>query len=248
MINKLELKEYAKFMGYDIGKQEKHYLQNLILSILSDFPLIFKGGTYLWFFQGLQRFSEDLDFTVNGDVPKNLEKIIIDRLKYYGIKASVNKKKILDIGLTFRIDAEGPLYNGDQKTKCFVYVDISKREKVFETVNFSLLNDVYNVPLKNILCMGLEEVSAEKVRAILTRNKPRDIYDLYYLISVKKIKFNKKLIEEKLKYYNETFNKTLFLERLNKMKKDYKKELEYLIKGELPKFELVLNIIEKWLD
>jgi len=30
--------------------------------------LVFKGGTALWFFYGLNRFSNDLDFTLAGKV------------------------------------------------------------------------------------------------------------------------------------------------------------------------------------
>lgn len=35
-----------------------------MLNALYDEQLVFKGGTYLWLFHGLPRFSEDLDFTV----------------------------------------------------------------------------------------------------------------------------------------------------------------------------------------
>jgi predicted nucleotidyltransferase component of viral defense system len=57
-------------------QQEKHYLQSLILTIVSDYPLVFKGGTYLWLFHGLNRFSEDLDFTAKGTLKKDFPQYI----------------------------------------------------------------------------------------------------------------------------------------------------------------------------
>ncbi|EFD92374.1 MAG: hypothetical protein BJBARM5_0891 [Candidatus Parvarchaeum acidophilus ARMAN-5] len=53
----------------DVRQLEKSYLQTLLLYELYarfEKSLVFKGGTALKFFYGLNRFSEDLDFTYNG--------------------------------------------------------------------------------------------------------------------------------------------------------------------------------------
>ena len=51
----------------DERQLEKDYLLNLILKIFSTTTLsehaVFKGGTAINYFYGLDRFSEDLDFT-----------------------------------------------------------------------------------------------------------------------------------------------------------------------------------------
>ena len=65
MIDKNELIEIAKLMGLKPWQQEKPYIQYLTLNSIAEEPLVFKGGTYLWFADGLDRFSEDLDFTAS---------------------------------------------------------------------------------------------------------------------------------------------------------------------------------------
>ena len=71
MIDKELIYRLVKLNNLRPWQQEKHYIQSLILEVVADEPLIFKGGTYLWFFHGLQRFSEYLDFTVNGKLEKS---------------------------------------------------------------------------------------------------------------------------------------------------------------------------------
>ena len=91
--------------------------------------MVFKGGTYLWFFGGLDRFSEDLDFTQNGKISPNIPDIVSRDLKLYGIENEMKIMKDDDLGLSFRIAALGPLHTSD-KDRCFVYVEISRREPV----------------------------------------------------------------------------------------------------------------------
>ena len=105
-------------------QQEKHYVQSLILGILSDFPLVFKGGTYLWFFHGLRRFSEDLDFTSSGKIRKEVPAVVSRNLTFFGLE---NELKIMNgngKGLSFRIMANCPLNTSD-RDRCVVYVEIS---------------------------------------------------------------------------------------------------------------------------
>jgi hypothetical protein len=84
MISRERIRELSKLSGLRPWQLERHYLQGLLLSIISDIPVVFKGGTYLWFFHGLPRFSEDLDFTLHGTVRKNLLESISKGLYFYG--------------------------------------------------------------------------------------------------------------------------------------------------------------------
>ena len=72
MISKNELLEISKLMGMTPWQQEKHYTQYLALLSMAEEPLVFKGGTYLWFAHSLDRFSEDLDFTASERLPDGL--------------------------------------------------------------------------------------------------------------------------------------------------------------------------------
>ena len=248
MISKNELLEIAKLMGMKPWQQEKHYMQYLALNSIAEEPLVFKGGTYLWFTQGLDRFSEDLDFTVSEYLSHNIAEKVSRNLGLFGVE---NKIKLItnnETGLSFRISAKGPL-NTAKIDECVVYVEISKREQILKQVlPVKLDYPSYSLPIKVISGMALEEVGAEKVRAIFTRQKARDIYDLYYLITKKEIKFDEDLINLKLQYYKMKFSTTLFLKSVAGMQDYYDRELKGLVFGELPKFGEVKKHISDWIN
>jgi len=54
--------------------------------------------------------------------------------------------------------------------------------------------------------MDWEEILSEKVRALITRVKGRDLFDIYYLLS-KDIKIDLRLVNKKLEYYKKTTTK-----------------------------------------
>lgn len=221
-------------------------MQSLILNILSEFPLVFKGGTYLWFFHGLRRFSEDLDFTVDGEYPlDDIPEKVSHGLELFGVNNNLKVTKAVN-SLSFRISAEGPL-NTKLVDRCIVYVDLSSRDRTVEDrlpIKFDFPE--YGLPVKRLLGMNLKEVGAEKVRAILTRRKSRDIYDLYYLVSKKKIKFNEELINKKMSYYKDRFSVKSFSERIDGREARYYKDMKSIVFGSLPEFETVRKELIRW--
>lgn len=71
MIDRNELGEYARALKYNIYQAEKDYVQHVFLAALysvSATEFVFKGGTALQKAYGLDRFSEDLDFTASASV------------------------------------------------------------------------------------------------------------------------------------------------------------------------------------
>ncbi len=238
MIEKEQLQKIAKLHNLKPWQQEKHYLQSLILITLSEEPIVFKGGTYLWFFHNLNRFSEDLDFTLTEKTSEDLPKKVSEDLGLFGIE---NKVKVIDgneTSTSFRISAKGPLNTGEIDM-CHVYVEISLREQIIEkpiTLEFNY--PAYNLPTKIIAGMNLKEVVAEKVRAILTRDKPRDVYDLWFLLN-KGIKLEENIVNKKLEYYNKTFDKKEFAKKVVKTKAGFEKELKALIFEKLPDFKTI---------
>lgn len=240
--------EIARLNGLRLWQQEKHYIQSLILNAISELPIVFKGGTYLWFFHGLRRFSEDLDFTASEELPDGIPEMISKSLALFGVENELKKMTDNETTLSFRISANGPL-NTSLKDKCVVYVEISTREKVIEkAMPLKFDRPEYQLPIKSLAGMALGEVGAEKVRAIMTRQKARDIYDLYYLIHNKKIDFRNELVNEKLRYYKTEFNGTIFLDEITKRKGDYLKELKSIVLDDLPDYTTVMTAIRKWTD
>jgi predicted nucleotidyltransferase component of viral defense system len=248
MIDSLRLKEISKLFGMRPWQQEKHYLQSLILSIISDLPIVFKGGTYLWMFHGLKRFSEDLDFTSRGDVRHDFHEFVSRSIRLYGYENEVKIIKSNEHGISVRFLIEGPLHKND-KNRCVIYVEISGREKtILPGIPLKLDFPQYDIPVKNLSGMNLDEVGSEKVRAILTREKARDIYDLYYLIRQKEIKLDTELINKKLAYYGKRFDSNRFMQELESRGNLYSKTSKPLVFGEMPDFDEVVSCVGKWVN
>ena len=116
-----------------------------------------------------------------------------------------------------------------------------------KSIALKIYYPAYQMPVKMIQGMSLEEVSAEKVRAILTRNKARDIYDLHFLITKKEIRFNEQMINEKLKYYGMKFLKDNFFNEILSREKNFRRELRGMILDSMPDFSDVISKINEWL-
>ena len=149
---------------------------------------------------------------------------------------------------SFRIIANGPL-NTSIKDRCVVYVEISKRENVIaERIPLKMDFPEYSIPVKRMSGMNLDEVGSEKVRAILTRKKGRDIFDLYFLIDSKKILFNPDLINRKLEFYRMEFSTFLFMNEVKSRAQRFEKDLKNLVFNKLPDYESIMEKIERWIQ
>ncbi|MCI2413601.1 MAG: nucleotidyl transferase AbiEii/AbiGii toxin family protein, partial [Cuniculiplasma sp.] len=133
-------------------------MQTLILNSLADFPLVFKGGTYLWLFHGLRGFSEDLDFTVDGKLIDKIPELTSHSISLMGISNELKIIKNNTITLFYRILSQGPLYTGNLDSTP-VYVEMSKREKVIDKPIALRFNfPEYSLPVRILSGMSLDEV------------------------------------------------------------------------------------------
>lgn len=178
---------------------EKDYVISWILigiaqSALKDI-LLFKGGTALkkFYIQGY-RFSEDLDFTLTNFIkPDNLKEDfikvfeIIKQLSNITLRFDASKDSLRPNTYTFYINYSGPL--GADITRGEIKTDITLKETIiYVPIQRGLLNE-YNeysdLTYENKLFIyDIREVFIEKLCCVLapSRNEPRDIYDLWYLI------------------------------------------------------------------
>jgi predicted nucleotidyltransferase component of viral defense system len=233
MITKNQLKDYAKFKNLSLGNAEKDYLLELTLLIISRLTkneLIFKGGTALYKFHNLDRFSEDLDFSLNKelDLEYLFENIII-WLQKFSIKASIHKKIVIKDSISTIIRTEGPLFTGNPITYSKIEIDINLKSKVRKPTTIKrLISNYSEIPSFSLQVMDLGEILAEKTRALMTRNKARDLYDIWFIIQ-KNISFDIDLINEKLHYYNLTFDSVDFERSIIQKKKIWSRDLHPLI-------------------
>lgn len=75
MLSESELRSAAKTFNLKPWQAQKQYLQAAILTLLSEEQLVFKGGTYLWFFHGLRERKTGIKTDLFVATKSNLMKI-----------------------------------------------------------------------------------------------------------------------------------------------------------------------------
>ena len=179
----------------------REYLQLLFLSEMyskkQSKDIFFKGGTALHLLYKAPRFSEDLDFTVEMEEKDFLDfiwQVFEDLSKKEPVKFKERKtiagKRFLLTGLPVVLPY-----------KTFVNLDFSFREKVLDPQKSIIETDYPLLFTSYVYHLSRDEIFAEKIRAILTRKRGRDLYDLWYLIT-QGARLDKDLVKEKLKYYH----------------------------------------------
>ena len=249
MISRLELTRIAEMKHLTIRNVEKDYLLEFLLYSLSDDRrlLAFKGGTALYKFYNLNRFSEDLDFDAIGkrfDADKIIKKIIRN-LELSGMQRALPEKIEYSNETNIRFSIRGPLYDGSKNSMSRVTINISKRERPISPSMKLLISTFPEIPSFELSVLDIGEIAAEKIRCIITREKPRDIYDLWF-ISKKGITLDVSLINNKLKIYKLTFNQKRFIEKINEKQKMWKSDLQDLLIGNLPEFDDVATELVDW--
>jgi len=250
MLGSDELTEVASLKRLTPANAEKDYLQELLLfALYSEVgpELVFKGGTCLYKTHKLSRFSEDLDFTLNKRI--DLEEAVstgLRRLRFLGVRGDVSGVKRHQKEINFRILLRGPLYRGSRETLCFIPLNVSLRERVVLGPERTTISPMYReIPRFDVFSMRAGEMLAEKVRAILTRNKPRDLYDAWFLLE-RGFQLDLKLVNRKLAAYQKKFDLKEFVRRVEAMSRLWSMDLRNLFIGALPGFESVKDgVIER---
>lgn len=238
MLGRKNLESMKSILGYNLGQVERDYLQHILLLFLSRHAgkwLVFKGGTALQKAYGLNRFSEDMDFTSKNKA--ELEDVALrirtDLLKF-GLENDVEMRKNVSEVIVYRI--KGPLYDGSPRSMVVLRLEVSLREEVILKEELREVVPVYTDLQPYLLTMmNIEEILSEKIRAIMTRNKARDVFDASFLVK-KKVPVNMELVDKKLEYYNMHFERDAFIASLMNKKGVWVKELKPLVSF-VPDFE-----------
>lgn len=185
----------------------REYFQHIFLSELYKLPeaekMLFKGGTALRIVNGSPRFSEDLDFSVFGVAERDLKKFVEDlfvrvlaKMEQLGIHVEIGEKsdktsggyfgiatfKLLDfppVGVEINISSR-PVRDREGSQRVPVSNGARNGREVRGEVD-SVANDF--VPTYTLLHLPQDELVGEKVfGALLERKKPRDFYDLYFIM------------------------------------------------------------------
>lgn len=244
MLNREELIQTP--VDFNLYQKEKDYLQHILLSRVfsrTSSELTFKGGTAIQKCFGLNRFSEDLDFTASKNLSREkLERSLEEMEKFY--PCSVSKVEN-NASLNYKLKIEGPLFHGPLSLQT-IRIDISLREEILLTPINRIVTPLYiDLQPYMVVYMDPREILSEKIRALMTRAKARDLYDVYYL-SQKNVKFDLHLTSGKLEFYSLEFNRDILLERVGRLKSQWDKEIPGLVRN-VPDFDLVISTMREFI-
>ncbi len=250
-MNRGELRRYIGSTGHTLGHVEKDYLQHIVLATYSRTMaghLVFKGGTALQKRGVVARFSEDLDFTMMGEVEAmKLQRSAVQALEAYNYPARTDSEREDERGMSFRLRIEGPLFNGHRNSLASLRVEVSKRERVLLPASRDEISPPYTDVMPYVLSsMDLGEVLAEKLRTLATRSKARDLYDVTQLTGMG-VTVDMDIVERKMEWGDEVFDGAKVLERSRHLRSGWDKELEALMEH-VPPFDEAFSALEGLLE
>jgi len=204
MMSSSQLKELVKKFKAPESVVFREYIQLIFLenlyAIKGSDKVIFKGGTAIHLMYHAPRFSEDLDFTVLID-KFAFDKFIDNVFKTIALSCEITFKERKTVtGKRYLLTASPAII----KNSTFVNLDFSFRETVAIIEKSPLVTEYPMTVSSPVYYMGKNEIIAEKIRAILTREKGRDIYDLWFLL-VNKGSINHDLLQAKFDYYQDKY-------------------------------------------
>lgn len=193
MIKPGEINCIAGETGVRDTQIEKDYVITWVLNGMSNNEflrtnLAFKGGTVLKkaYFADY-RFSEDLGFTYiakgfdPGKVKAEFESVLSWIFEESRIKLAIKEDTTHETcNYNFYISYTGPL--GGLGANKDIKVDIACDELMCDKPEPRKIRHSYSdLPEFEILCYTMSEIISEKMRSLMQRTAPRDVYDLWYL-------------------------------------------------------------------
>ena len=196
MIHPSEISKLAHQLGLGDRTIEKDYVLTWVLLAMAHSPLseglAFKGGTAIKkIYVPEYRFSEDLDFTILDERLTNeaLQTAIEDLFPWLkretNLTIATRKVEVHASGNPgFYLNYIGPL-QGDLTSR-FLKVDFTRDENlVFPLQKKSIVAPYTDCKSTDsmLVVYSLEEILAEKLRSLLTRTEPRDLFDVHYIFT-----------------------------------------------------------------
>lgn len=185
----------------------------------------FYGGTCLRIFHGLQRFSEDMDFSLlapneDFDFTKYFQPIIdqfalVDRNVEIKKKDKKNFGKVESAFLKDNTDVYDITFQMEKSIKIKIEVDTQPPMSFHTEQKLQLLPESFMTRCFTLPCLYAGKMHALVYRAWKNRVKGRDWYDLeWYVRHNVPLNFTH-LHERALQFNNEDITKESFLEKLN---------------------------------
>lgn len=218
----------------------REYCQHLFLSYFYQMKqadhILFKGGTAIRLLYNSPRFSEDLDFTAYNITTHQVETAFINSLKEVeqaGVDVELGEAKATSGG--YLAKAKFTFLNFKET----IQIEVSMRPKKQGIASEVVLVSGDYMPPYNIVSLAEKYLIEEKIQALLDRAKPRDFFDIYYLLranlSTPKNKFPLFMVLKKLEETKIDFKRELIL-FLPKSHHNVLKDFKNILRRELKKY------------
>ncbi len=205
---------------YEQKNAMKEVMQEIILYGLSQSGFFkvaaFYGGTALRIFYGLDRFSEDLDFSllvINREFDLSLFLPKVQSIvESFGLKVSIDKKEkntesniksaflkgdTVECFLLFYPDDKIEGINRDERIKIKFEIDVNPPNYASFETKYRLLPSPYEIRLYDEKSLFAGKLHAILCRSWKSRVKGRDLYDYMFYLS-RNISFNLPHLRERL--------------------------------------------------
>ena len=211
LISEAKLRNIAAEKGYNLIYVEKDYFLTVLLYYLKNMEGIYlKGGTALnkIFFDHL-RLSEDLDFTTTvpiDNVKKKTEEMVRQDKKHFRRIEYENEGKNFVRIKVFYQSYFGPTSH--------LVIDVNTKASMYLKPEIKRVHNFYKLEFE-VKTLNFDELIAEKLRAAITRNQPRDYFDLYFIL--KRQDIDMQLVQRKVEEVGETYDVERIFKNANRI-------------------------------
>lgn len=241
IVSEDKLRHLAGKEGFNLIYLEKDYFLTLFLYLIRKFDKIYlKGGTALnKIILNHIRLSEDLDFSTAEEISEVEETIL----------SIINKNK--DIFPKYEFDNKSKdffrlniFYKSYFSKKDNITLDVNRKSTVYLKTKSLEVPHFYNdLPDFKIPVVNPKEIFAEKVRALITRNQPRDYFDVYMILE-NGYKIDYGLVKKKLKDAGEEFDVDRIFKNARKIYSRWDSEIKQLTNN-FVEYEKVIKKLQK---
>jgi len=239
-INTDEIRIIAQQKEFPQPLLTKDYYITVLLYLLRDISgIYFKGGTALnKIFLNYARLSEDIDFTVTEDPLLIQEKIKVIITKS-GLFNEVSRDNTKERFVRLVIAYEDALEKGS------IFIDLNKKGSLILPPEKHKIPHFYGnfIPDFSVSTISFSEMLAEKMRATIERNKPRDHFDLYQIIT-HQLPLDLQLVQKKCTESGSEFDITKMFNRANRLKHRWDEDMGPLLSKKIT-FEEVMSTLAK---
>ncbi len=239
MISENKLRYIAGMKGLNLIYIEKDYFLTVFLYLTKGIRGIYlKGGTALnKIFLDHARLSEDLDFAADRpvrEIRNELERAVENSGFFTRIRTDKTTKDFVRYLVYYRSYFQA---------ESFIIADVNRKASIHLKPEKHKMPNFYGLDF-SINTLNIREIIAEKVRALITRNQPRDYFDAYFILQKHSVDMG--LVKRKVKEAGERFDTERIFRNANKIYSRWDSDISSLTNKKLGYMECIKALKKKF--